>query len=110
PVGDARPTRRPHRRQGPRPLVRLWSGGTGGRAMSVRSSELSQPRELSRRAAAMPRSAIREIMALAASRPDVIHLEVGEPDFITPEHIIDAAFAQVRAGANKYTGNAGRPE
>lgn len=78
--------------------------------MSVPSSELSHPRELSRRAAAMPRSAIREIMALAAARPDVIHLEVGEPDFTTPEHIITAAFAQVRAGATKYTGNAGRPQ
>ena len=78
--------------------------------MTAVTSALSQPRELSRRAGAMPRSAIREIMALAAARPDVIHLEVGEPDFGTPEHIITAAFAAVRAGATKYTGNAGRPE
>jgi aspartate/methionine/tyrosine aminotransferase len=78
--------------------------------MTVPSSKLTHPRELSRRADAMPRSAIREIMALAASRADVIHLEVGEPDFGTPEHIIAAAFAAVRAGATKYTGNAGRLE
>ena len=78
--------------------------------MTVASSKLSHPRELSRRADAMPRSAIREIMALAAGRADVIHLEVGEPDFGTPEHIIAAAFAAVRAGATKYTGNAGRLE
>ena len=58
----------------------------------------------------MPGSAIREIMALAATRADVIHLEVGEPDFGTPEHIITAAFEAVRAGATKYTGNAGRPQ
>ena len=57
----------------------------------------------------MPRSAIREIMALAAGRSDFIHLEVGEPDFGTPEHISDGAFAGVRAGATRYTGNAGRP-
>ena len=57
----------------------------------------------------MPRSAIREIMALAAGRSDVIHLEVGEPDFGTPQHIIEGAFAAVRAGATRYTGNAGRP-
>jgi aspartate/methionine/tyrosine aminotransferase len=57
----------------------------------------------------MPRSAIREIMALAAGRPDVIHLEVGEPDFSTPKHIIDAAFAAVRAGWTKYSSNAGLP-
>ena len=56
--------------------------------MTVLSSALNQPRELSRRADAMPRSAIREIMALAAARSDVIHLEVGEPDFGTPDHIV----------------------
>jgi aspartate/methionine/tyrosine aminotransferase len=76
--------------------------------MTVLSSKLCHPRELSRRADAMPRSAIREIMALAASRPEVVHLEVGEPDFATPEHITTAAFMAVRAGATKYTGNAGR--
>jgi aspartate aminotransferase/aminotransferase len=63
-------------------------------------------RPASRRAAVMPRSAIREIMALAA-RPGIIHLEVGEPDFSTPLPIIDAAFAAVRAGATKYSPNAG---
>lgn len=78
--------------------------------MTVVSPKRNRPRELSRRAAAMPRSAIREIMALAEGRTDVIHLEVGEPDFATPEHIITAAFAAVQAGATKYTGNAGRIE
>ena len=67
------------------------------------------PRPLSRRANLMPRSAIREIMSLAAGRPDVIHLEVGEPDFGTPAHIVDQAFSAVRSGATRYTGNAGRP-
>jgi len=76
--------------------------------MTVTSLKMKHPRELSRRADTMPRSAIREIMALATSRPDVIHLEVGEPDFATPEHITVAAFTAVRAGATKYTGNAGR--
>jgi aspartate/methionine/tyrosine aminotransferase len=66
-------------------------------------------RPASGRASAMPRSAIREIMALAEGRPDVIHLEVGEPDFSTPTHIIDAAFAAARAGWTKYSSNAGLP-
>ncbi len=61
----------------------------------------------SRRAGSMPRSAIREIMALAATIPDVIHLEVGEPDAATPLPIIDHAFAAVRGGATKYAPNAG---
>jgi aspartate aminotransferase/aminotransferase len=55
----------------------------------------------------MPRSAIREIMALAGGRPNVIHLEVGEPDFLTPLPIIDAAFAAARSGFTKYSPNAG---
>jgi aspartate/methionine/tyrosine aminotransferase len=78
--------------------------------MTVPSLGLSEPRALSRRAVAMPRSAIREIMALAASRPDVIHLEVDEPDFGTTAHIVDTAFAAVRAGATRHTGNAGNPD
>jgi aspartate/methionine/tyrosine aminotransferase len=63
----------------------------------------------SRRASAMPRSAIREIMALAAERRDVIHLELGEPDLPTPEHVVAGAFAAARAGWTKYTPNAGLP-
>ncbi|HWK97423.1 MAG TPA: aminotransferase class I/II-fold pyridoxal phosphate-dependent enzyme [Pseudolabrys sp.] len=64
-------------------------------------------REPSRRAGSMPRSAIREIMSLAATIPDVIHLEVGEPDAATPIPIIERAFGAVRAGATKYAPNAG---
>jgi aspartate/methionine/tyrosine aminotransferase len=66
-------------------------------------------RSPSRRAAGMPRSAIREIMGLAGGRPNVIHLEVGEPDFSTPAHIIDGALAAARAGWTKYSANAGLP-
>ncbi len=76
---------------------------------SVNLAVPSQPVALSKRADAMPRSAIREIMSLAAGRSDVIHLEVGEPDFGTPQSIIDQAFAAVRQGATRYSGNAGRP-
>ena len=78
--------------------------------MALHDVNLASPTlSLSKRADLMPRSAIREIMALAAGRSDVIHLEVGEPDFGTPSHIIEGAFEAVRAGATRYTGNAGRP-
>ena len=66
-------------------------------------------RSASQRARDLPRSAIRQIMALAAGRPSVIHLEVGEPDFSTPQHITDAAFAAASAGWTKYSPNAGLP-
>jgi aspartate aminotransferase/aminotransferase len=58
-------------------------------------------------AESLPRSGIREVMELAAKLDGVIHLEVGEPSFNTPEHIIEAALAAARAGSTKYTPNAG---
>jgi aspartate aminotransferase len=38
---------------------------------------------------------------------DVIHLEIGEPDFDTPQHICDAAAAALRAGHTHYCPSAG---
>jgi len=40
--------------------------------------------------------------ALAAAGHDVIDLGLGEPDFGTPAHIIEAAFAAAREGQTKY--------
>ena len=57
--------------------------------------------------AAMPRSGIREIMDLAWELGDVVHLEVGEPNFDTPRHICEAAAAAAMNGATCYTPNAG---
>ena len=54
----------------------------------------------------IPASGIREIFDLALGRDDVLHMEVGEPDFNTPAHIIDAALASARAGSG-YTATAG---
>ncbi|GIX07192.1 MAG: aspartate aminotransferase [Candidatus Poribacteria bacterium] len=55
----------------------------------------------------MPISGIRYVMDLAARYPDVIHLEVGQPDFTTPQHIIDAAYRAACEGYTSYTPNAG---
>jgi len=41
---------------------------------------------------------------------DVVHLEIGEPDFRTPEHVADAAFAAIRAGETGYCPAPGLPE
>ena len=64
---------------------------------------------LSTAAGAMPRSGIREFMEIASQLEDVIHLEAGEPDFITPDAIIRAGFAAATEGFTKYTSNAGFP-
>jgi aspartate/methionine/tyrosine aminotransferase len=49
-------------------------------------------------------------MALASQMENVIHLEVGEPSFNTPAHIIDAAFEAAGRGETKYTSNYGTPQ
>jgi aspartate/methionine/tyrosine aminotransferase len=64
---------------------------------------------VSRRARALPPHAIREVMELAWARPGTIHLEVGEPDFPTPPHIVDAAHRAAQDGFTRYTSNAGLP-
>lgn len=58
----------------------------------------------------MKRSGIREVMDLAAARRDVLHLEVGQPDFPTPMHIVEAGCAAARAGYTSYTANKGLVE
>lgn len=62
---------------------------------------------LATRIGAMPRSGIREVMELAATVPGVVHLEVGEPDFATPAHIVEAAVRAAREGYTKYTPSRG---
>jgi aspartate aminotransferase/aminotransferase len=48
-------------------------------------------------------------MEIASQMENVIHLEVGEPSFTTPHHIIEAAFADAMDGWTKYTSIFGIP-
>jgi aspartate/methionine/tyrosine aminotransferase len=41
---------------------------------------------------------------------DVIHLEIGEPDFDTPAHVCEAAFDAMRSGYTHYCPSAGMAE
>lgn len=47
---------------------------------------------------------------LEAEGKSVIHLEIGEPDFSTPENIIEAAHQAMLGGATHYTPAAGLPQ
>lgn len=47
--------------------------------------------------------------ALEAEGRDIIHLEIGEPDFATPAPIVDAGIAALRAGYTHYTAALGLP-
>ena len=64
-------------------------------------------RHLAGAATALPRSEIRVLFDRAVERPDTIRLEVGEPSFNTPDHIIDAAAEAARAGHTGYGPNGG---
>ncbi|OYW35662.1 MAG: aminotransferase [Hydrogenophilales bacterium 12-61-10] len=46
---------------------------------------------------------------LEAAGHDIIHLEIGEPDFASPQPIIEAGVAALRAGHTHYTGALGLP-
>ncbi|TCS69209.1 aspartate/methionine/tyrosine aminotransferase [Sulfuritortus calidifontis] len=48
--------------------------------------------------------------ALEAEGRDIIHLEVGEPDFATPAPIVEAGIAALKAGQTHYTPALGLPE
>lgn len=59
---------------------------------------------------AMPSSGIRKIMGLSQDIPGCIHLEVGQPDFDTPRHVLEAASEAALSGFTRYTPSAGIPE
>ncbi|MCR4956720.1 MAG: pyridoxal phosphate-dependent aminotransferase [Lachnospiraceae bacterium] len=52
-------------------------------------------------------SPIREMFNKAIGMEDVISFTVGEPDFQTPDNIVEAAVKALRNGEHKYTPNAG---
>ena len=76
----------------------------GGRGMTVR---------LANRVMALTPSSTLAITAkakeLKEQGEDVIGLGAGEPDFNTPQHIIDAALQSMNEGHTKYTPSAGLP-
>ena len=51
-----------------------------------------------------------EVLERANRMEDVVHLEVGEPDFDTPAAVTEAAIAALQAGETGYTSSKGKPE
>lgn len=64
-------------------------------------------RYLNQRVAAVPKSGIRKFFDVAATIPGAISLGVGEPDFVTPYHIRNAAINSILDGETQYTSNWG---
>ncbi|WP_333875219.1 pyridoxal phosphate-dependent aminotransferase [Methylobacter sp.] len=53
---------------------------------------------------------LRRAKQLEMQGNDVIHMEIGEPDFATPQTIVEAGIRQLETGEVKYTPAAGLPE
>lgn len=63
--------------------------------------------KIARHVGSIPRSGIRDFFDLVIGRDDVISLGVGEPDFVTPWHIREAAIYSLEKGQTTYTANLG---
>lgn len=68
---------------------------------------MNYERYLNPRVAAVPPSGIRRFFDMASTMKGTISLGVGEPDFITPYHIRNAAINSIVDGETQYTANRG---
>jgi len=57
--------------------------------------------------ASLPKSGIRDFFAIVSKMKDAVSLGIGEPDFITPFHVREAAMAALEKGRTSYTDNRG---
>jgi aminotransferase len=62
---------------------------------------------LSQRVRKVKPSGIRKFFDIINTMPDVISLGVGEPDYVTPEHIRQAGIRSIELGHTRYTSNYG---
>ncbi len=72
--------------------------------------EMTPTQYLSQRVAGLKPSGIRRFFDIAATMKDVISLGIGEPDFVTPQPILEAGIRSLQAGETHYTSNAGKLE
>jgi aminotransferase len=72
------------------------------------NKEVRMPRDFrSTKVRSVPPSGIRRFFDIIATMEDVISLGVGEPDFVTPDHIIQAGIRSLQQGHTAYTSNSG---
>lgn len=71
------------------------------------SQPLDSKQFIAKHVGAIPRSGIREFFDIVQNTKGVISLGVGEPDFVTPWHIREAAIYALERGRTTYTSNLG---
>lgn len=74
------------------------------------SDSKSHPKHIAAHLGQIPKSGIRDFFEIVSTRRDVISLGIGEPDYVTPWHIREAAIYALDRGATCYTANMGLAE
>jgi aminotransferase len=76
--------------------------------MTRNSQSVSCSDRVARHVATLPKSGIRDFFELVNTMAgDVVSLGIGEPDFVTPWHIREAAIYSLEKGHTSYTSNLG---
>lgn len=74
---------------------------------------MTSPRRVARRMGGIQPFRVMELLgrakALEAQGRSIVHMEIGEPDFATPQPIVEAGIEALRAGHTHYTPAAGLP-
>jgi len=78
--------------------------------MPTSTPTLDLESRLSERVRSTPPSGIRRFFEIAATMDDVISLGIGEPDFVSPDPIMEAGHQSLNDGHTSYTSNAGKEE
>jgi DNA-binding transcriptional MocR family regulator len=83
-----------------------------GDAGAVRAKEswVKVARRMERLGTETAFSVLAKAKALEARGHEIIHLEIGEPDFDTPANVVEAGCRALRSGETHYTPTAGIPE
>src|SRR5213595_498436 len=76
----------------------------------TRASELRLAKRMARLGTETAFEVLVKARALEAKGRDIVHLEIGEPDFDTPDNIIGAATDALHKGFTHYGPSAGLPE
>src|SRR5207248_6683453 len=106
----------PHAVQGPlaRRPVRVAHQELAGGDLDEVHEDIMRPMKVAERMGRLGTESAFEVLARAKALErqgkQIIHLEIGEPDFDTPEHIKAAAKRALDAGATHYGPSAGLPE
>src|SRR5256712_13688152 len=79
-------------------------------AIMTKTSELRLAKRMARLGTETAFEVLVKARALEAKGRDIIHLEIGEPDFDTPGNIIEAAIDGLHKGFTHYGPSAGLPQ